>query len=168
MWFPNAELLQNVDAGSAFLLLAWQEMFDPVTPDSYQPRLSHSASLVAELGATASKASSSEKWLKQVRVIQDELRVVADEEADVLCRCPHYAWAIDQLVSTAQSAKQLACLAKTLEEQNRHYDTIASDLLHESASRLPQDKEATMRALRRWATVAIQRTLSLSCLRQPP
>lgn len=156
MWFPKRDLVQSADEGSAFLLLAWQEMFDPITPDSYQPRLSHSASLVTELGETATKASSSEKWLKHVRVIQNELEAVAEAEAPILQRLPRYAWTLRQLVSTSQSARKIACLVKILEEQNQQYSVLASEVLQESAANLPKGKCTAVDALRRWATVAVQ------------
>lgn len=156
MWFPKLELLQSVDASSAFLLLAWQEMFDPITPDSYQPRLSHTASLVSELGDIAGRASSSEKWLKHVRVIQSELKAVANSEANLLQRCPRYAWSIDELASTTHSPRQIACIVKTLEELGDQYSRLASEAVQETAAKLPKDKEAALDALRRWATVAIQ------------
>jgi hypothetical protein len=156
MWFPNVDILRSDDQRSAFLLLAWQEMFDPVTPDSFQPRFSHTASLVSELGAVASKASISDKWLKHVRVIQDELKSVAGEEDEMLRRRPQYVWAIGQLVSQAQSATQIACLAKTLYGEGAEYNAMASAALRESAADLPKTKDATMAALSRWATVAIR------------
>jgi hypothetical protein len=49
MWFPQPAAMALHGGASAFLLQAWQELFDPFTPDSYQPRLHHTASLVEKL-----------------------------------------------------------------------------------------------------------------------
>jgi len=44
----------------------WQEMFDPHTPDAYQPRLTNVATLVDELKSIALRATRDERWGKHV------------------------------------------------------------------------------------------------------
>jgi hypothetical protein len=75
MWFPSTEKLAGTNLASAFLLLSWNEMFDPSTPDTYEPRLSNAASLVDELLEASDRARKDDRWDKHVAILKEELKV---------------------------------------------------------------------------------------------
>lgn len=55
----------------------WREMFDEDTPDSYQPKLSNTPSLIREVCEVAKRTIVSDRWKKHLEVLQAELKEVA-------------------------------------------------------------------------------------------
>src|SRR5688572_9369946 len=114
MWFPAKDALAGDKAATAFVALRWNEMFDGVTPDSYQPRLSNPPSLIREICATAERLKRSGKWERHFKALQEELRAVAADEADVLGFSAYYQWLVSQFHT--QSPELVLALARVAED----------------------------------------------------
>lgn len=154
MNFPAHGVVTPANTATAFMVLHWQEMFDHTTPDSYQPRLANTPSLIRELGDIAVRAQASEKWGRHVSILQEELKTVGESEADLLSAEPYYHWLIGQFCS--QPIRKIPALATIAAGYEKFYRKQAAYDLRKAAGTLPKTKFATSRALRRWATIAIQ------------
>lgn len=154
MWFPPVELMARNEA-TAFLLLTWHEMFDAATPDTYQPRLSHSASLVDELLDATERARTSNKWEKHVRVLQEELRHAISTESDLLDEMPSFQWTLTHL-SDAKPFRDIASLAKTLGRHKSQFEQHAVHRVRKAVDTLPEQKHAAWTALRTLGTIGVR------------
>lgn len=153
MWFPSSKLNAEHE-GTAFLVLAWNEMFDPVTPDSYQPRLSNTPSLIRELADIAERSQQSPKWQKHCQILQSELESVVATEAGVLDALPYY----NSLALTfcRGPSKSLIALGATADQFGGKFQDEVEASLRRSIDGLPKEKEGALKALRQWATIAVQ------------
>jgi len=109
MELPPKDVLSSGSESTAFLLLAWQEMFDPYVPDTFQPRLFNIPLLVAELGSIAEKAMASDRWQPHVKAIQDELACAVEGDSAFLAQLPYFRWAsaaVSKKTSIYQGDKQ--------------------------------------------------------------
>lgn len=140
---------------SAFLLQTWDEFFDPFTPDSYQPRLHHTASLVAELEDVAGRATKDERWVTHIALIKAELKHVANAEASFLSAMTRYQWTVSELLKL-DNPREIVCLARTIRAERTNYDLHASAVLRSNAAELPKGKEDARFALHRIATNFVQ------------
>jgi hypothetical protein len=155
MWFPASTDMSLNGGASAFLLQTWQELFDPFTPDSYQPRLHHTASLVSELGEVAEWAFADARWNKDVALVKAELKRVANGEIHFLEGLPRYKWSIAKLL-TLDNPTDIISLSRTLQSERASYDLHAAEALCETVSRLPKSKHDARIALYRIATNFVQ------------
>src|SRR5437016_3965664 len=127
MWFPADSKMGAEKERTAFLVLSWKEMFDPLTPDSYQPRLSNTPSLINEIGSVARRLQQSSKWQKHFDVLREELVAVIESEADLLGSLPYYHW-----LSTAfskQSPNDLIELLPAARQFEPKYKELVEDWL---------------------------------------
>ena len=154
MLLPDEKVLAVASEGTAFLALAWEEMFDPYVPDTFQPRLFNLPLLIDELRAVATKAETSSQWQLHVQAIQAELSQTLKWDHSFLNALPYFRWAAGTLVKGCP-AKQLIETAKTLQVHQRRYQELAERTLQSAADGLPHAKEAAFRALRRVGTIAI-------------
>lgn len=155
MWSPGSEYLDPSHASSVFLLALWRELFDPLTPDTYQPRLHNVPSLIEELGGACSRAGESTVWLKHVKRIRDELRKAAQEEQDLITHLPEYQWQVER-IGKARNSREIELACRLLIQRRGEYDHVLFDSIERSIQVLPQKKEAAYTALRRLATIAVQ------------
>ena len=153
MWFPDnlTQLTDNPING--FQIAVWHELFDPYTPDTFQPRLLNSAMLIDELKDVAERASDA-IWEKHIRAIKDELQVAVHEEDDILRQIPAYRWRINSLFKTVRNA-EIILTCSFLQEERRKYEAIVLAGLQESVQMLPKGKAKVLRAIKRLATLAI-------------
>lgn len=154
MQLPSDKVLSSGSESTAFLILAWEEMFDAYAPDTFQPRLFNVPLLIAELHSVASKALVSDRWLPHVKAIQDELGRAVEWDQAFLAGLPYLRWATD-LVSKKTAPKEIAEIAKTLSVHEIGFHQLAQQQLRSAVTNLPQRKEAVFRALRRLATIAV-------------
>jgi hypothetical protein len=140
---------------SAFVGLSWQEMFDPTTPDTYQPRISEIPPLVEDLSAIAERALVTTRWGKHVRVIQDELEAMVQANDAFLREMPSYQWTLLHLART-KSWSEAVSLANTLRENHEEFEKRAVKRFSNSVEGLPQEKAAVVRCIRRIATMGLQ------------
>jgi len=154
MWFPAKDAMAGGNAATAFLALRWNEMFDGATPDSYQPRLSNTPSLIRDICVTAERLKHSAKWERHFKVLQEELRAVSEEESDVLAFSGYYQWLVGQFHT--QSPERVLALARVAEDFESGYrESVRVNLVKASAT-LPKTKQAATIALQRWATIMVQ------------
>ncbi len=154
MLLPDEKVLAAATEGTAFLALAWEEMFDAYIPDTFQPRLFNLPLLIDELRAVATKAETSPQWHPHVQAIQAELSQTLQWDHSFLDALPYLRWAAGTLVKGCP-AKQLIETAKTLQVHQHRYQELAEQTLESAADGLPHAKEAAFRALRRVGTIAI-------------
>jgi hypothetical protein len=154
MQLPPKDVLSSGSETTAFLLLAWEEMFDPYVPDTFQPRLFNIPLLVAELGSIAEKAMASDRWHPHVKAIQDELACAVEGDQAFLAQLPYFRWA-SAAISKKTSIREIAEGAKTLSIYAAAFDQLVREHLRSTVGNLPQHKDAAFRALRRLATIAI-------------
>lgn len=156
MWFPPPDLLQSHDGSSALLLLSWQELFDPYTPDTYQPRLTSVTTLVDELKAVAQRAIHDPRWNKHVDLLREELKATIATEEAFLAQLPFYSWAIQHLAGGVQSAREIDAAAATLIEQHAALNDHVCRQFEQSVAQLPKQKSAMSAALGRLATLTLE------------
>ncbi|HEY4259063.1 MAG TPA: hypothetical protein VGM98_02835, partial [Schlesneria sp.] len=154
MWFPQDLKVLQENPANGFQIAVWHELFDPFTPDSFQPRLLNSATLVEELLFAAERARTASIWRKHVQLIKEELTLVASQEEDLLTQIPEFKWRLNSLFKTDQIGK-LVLTCKLIREQRREYDALIFQNLLNSVESLPQKKDAALKSLRRLATLAI-------------
>ena len=156
MFIPEANVLKNWDAGTALLILAWKEMFDPFTPDTFQPRLFNVPMLVSELRDISSRAAvSPDRWRSHLEFVQHELAAVVSTESQFLQGMQYYASMCRRLI-TLQNSAEVESLAKTLLHYEEIYEENAKTMLLESARNLPKEKDTAVQSLRRIATMALR------------
>ena len=152
--YPDPKVLANASESTAFLILAWQEMFDPYVPDTFQPRLLNLPLLIRELESVASKAAISARWQPHVKAIQSEIARVLASERPFLTGIPYLLWAAEA-VCKKTLPEEIKEIAKTLTVHERRFQQLAQSELQVAVAGLPQLKEAALRALRRLATMAV-------------
>ena len=156
MFLPEQQILQNSDQGTALLLLSWKEMFDPYTPDTFQPRLYNLPALVEELRDLASRTRNDERWQPHQKAVQAEIAAALDDDRLFVERMPFFAWACAQLAKSQDSAAiERSC--KSLEDYRLVYEAEVCHEVERCAAGLPHAKEAALDALRRVATMALNR-----------
>jgi hypothetical protein len=154
MNLPDKELMISSPEGTSFLALAWNEMFDPYTPDTFQPRIFNVPSLVRELGMFAAKAEKAPRWQAHVQAIQQELAAALDSEGSLLDQMPFYKWSCLSLCKEQNSAR-IATLAKTLEGNIGKYEGVSVRAFQTSLAQLPKNKESNLKSLYRLGTIAL-------------
>ena len=154
MWFPEDLKALQENPANGFQIAVWHELFDPFTPDSFQPRLLNSATLVDELRSAAERAHSVSVWRKHVHLIKEELALVANQEEDLLTLIPEFKWRLNSLFKMDHLGK-LVLTCNLIREQRREYDALIFQNLLNSVESLPQKKDAALKSLRRLATLAI-------------
>ena len=129
-------------------------MFEPITPDSYQPRLSNTPSLLHELAEIALRARESSKWQKHLEVLQAELSSQFEEDTKILDALPYFKW----LASTfcTNHLNELVPLVQTVKGLKAEFQEQAEQALSKACDGLPRAKGEALTALRHWATMALQ------------
>ncbi len=125
-----------------------------VRPDTFQPRLFNIPLLIAELEPIAIKAQASDRWLSHVRAIQDEIARSVEWDHAFLVGLPYLRWAAGELAKKSQ-AKEIAEVAKTLLVHEVAFQQLVQQQLRGAVTKLPQNKQAAFRAIRRLATIAV-------------
>jgi hypothetical protein len=146
--------LDGLPPESAFLVASWRELFDPFTPDSFQPRLHNVATLVEELADIAGRGDETSRWWRHARKVRDELGSVAGEESDLLGDLPEYAWNLRRVL-TATSSRDVLSGCAILANRRGEYENQVVESAKQATSGLPHAKDASHRALRRLATIAM-------------
>lgn len=149
--------LSGLDEGAGFLVRAWRELFEPHTSDTFQPRLHNVPSLVEELEDLASRGDEKSRWWGHVGKVREELAAVMQEEEVVLSPLPEYQWKTQRLLrlDTASSVRHACALIRAAKPE---YERRISDEARAAFAGLPSTKKASHRALRRLATLAMQRS----------
>jgi hypothetical protein len=155
MWFPEPAKMALQGGATAFLLQTWQEFFDSFTPDSYQPRLHHTASLIDELEDIASRAVEDSRWDNHVVQIKNELKQSSISETGFLDGLPAYQWTIDEILKLSK-AREIVRMARVLKTRKEEYVAHTSTRLHEVVLTLPRTKDDARSALHRLATVYLR------------
>ena len=155
MWPPDSEYLDAHHSSSVFLLAAWHELFDPYTPDSFQPRLHNVASLIEELHDVSSRVAEGSIWWKHANRVREELLRVAEEEKDILNLLPEYRWHLMR-ISKAQNAREIELTCRLLSHRRADYEAALLDSARRAVGGLPHKKGTAYRFLRRLATLNVQ------------
>lgn len=149
--------LDKLDAGDGFLVRAWREQFDPFTCDTFQPRLHNSASLVEELEDLVSRGDERSRWWGHVGKVRDELSAVVTEEADALGSLPEYRWNVQRLLGL-KSAASVRHACAVVRAARPAYEQRIAEMARGAFFGLPKSKQSSHLALRRLATLAMQRS----------
>lgn len=153
MWMPTPENRDGKNQGSSFLLAVWTELFDPFTPDSFQPRIHNVASLCDELCDVSFRLDDSSIWWQHIRQIRDELAHAVDEEQSLLT--PEHNWLLQKLLS-ASNVRDVQIYSRLTAERSQSYKSILLDKIRLGTAELPRQKERAYASLRRLATIAVQ------------
>lgn len=154
MWIPESIHDLTLHPANAFQISAWNELFDPYTPDSFQPKLLNTAKLVEELMGAADRARTAPLWKKHVQVIKEELSSVAEQEVDLICQLPEYQWRLNLLFKT-DKPEEIFIGCKILQANHASYEGLIFSGLRRAAESLPKKKEAALKFLGRLATLAM-------------
>ena len=149
------------DESAAFVALAWNELFDPTTPDSYRPRLYDTRGLVAELSSLAELAAQDNRWFRHIELVQRELRSAVKDEACWLDQSPWSSGIIDNIASATELA-QVADLADVFRSTSPDPVSSLFECLHREIASLPRNKKRTLRVLGLLGTQAIRSGLTAS------
>jgi hypothetical protein len=156
MFLPDQNILLGSDPTTMLLLLCWKELFDPYTPDTFQPRLYDLPALVNELRTIAVRARNDERWRGHQKAVQAEIAAALDEDSSFVQRMPYLAWACGQL-SNSQDSTSIERLGKSLDGYRAIYEREVKQELQQAVSGLPLTKAAALTAIRRVATIALNR-----------
>jgi hypothetical protein len=164
IYSPPASILDSANNSTGFLVLAWKEMFDPFTPDTFQPRIFGIPQLLRELSDVAARAiREPNRWMPHVRDIQDELAQGITSESQFLQRMPLYKW-LARLACKSESPNDLCKSCNVLETFALTYEQEAKDDLRRAITRLPQHKEDAYRALYRLATIVLHSSIEAEAM----
>ena len=153
MRFPSSDCLKGADESTAFVALAWDELFHPETPDSYRPRLFDTRLLITELEELAALAQDDSRWTRHVRIVQDEIKESARQESRWVANT---AWntALLSTIVSADDLREIEDLAGLFAATSNSGITTLMDALHHESRNLPRKKEKILEILRLLATNA--------------
>lgn len=164
MWFPDLTAA-GADEGTAFVVLAWAELFGERTPDTYKVRLNDTLSLVTELAEVSHHAAADSRWVTHLTHVVEELKSEAKTDPVLALHYPHLQHAIaslDKGLGHERAARFAAVAAADL----RDYGRRVADHFRESLVGLPKAKEKALTAVRKLATRAVQQGLTPEECRQ--
>ena len=153
MLFPSSHCLESADESTAFVALAWDELFHSETPDSYRPRLFDTRLLIAELAELAALAQDDSRWTRHVHLVQKEISESARLESRWV---PNTAWdkAFVTTIVNASDLREIEDIAGLfLVTSTSSITTLMEALRHESRN-LPRNKQQVLEILRLLATNA--------------
>ena len=155
MHFPTSSDLDSANESSALIALAWQEMFDADTPDSYRPRLFDTHSLVSELAALTTLASRDTRWKRYVKPVQDEVRQAIHAESHWL---DDHRWCCELLgnLVKSNSPSEIKDIATVFSDTAPSPVPTLLDVLHRESARLPKNKQRTLDVLEHLGTHAVR------------
>lgn len=156
MWSPEDLNFADERIASIFVLSSWHELFYAFTPDSNQPRLHNTSSLIEELAAIAERWQFNSRYQSHATTVQAELSQVGEDEADILGTIPEYRSGVEHLVDETSPVAILAG-CKLLGEQKALYDDAILAHSRKSILDLPAKKDVPHKSIRRLATLAFQR-----------
>ncbi len=161
MLFTHTAELEAVNENAAFVALAWQELFDPTTPNSFLPRLYDSLGLVEELAFLAELALQDERWVHHIKLVQAELKWVAGAEKIWLV---NNSWSkgVIENICCASDVAQIQDLAVLFVDTSPNHVTQLCECLHRELTTLPKNKKNSLAVLRLLGTQAIRRGLTSS------
>lgn len=158
MWTPEVSQLVPGNDASNFLIAAWHELFDALTPDTFQPRIHNIPSLVSELENLSSRLCGElgdTRWKQHIQLVKEECRELVTESQHVLQQLPEYKWHLHRLLSDDDS-RQIKLNAAILQQHQVLFENQLFDQLESTISTMPKTKEACHKALRSVATLALQ------------
>ena len=146
---------------AAFVALAWQELFDLATPDSYRPRLYDTYGLVEELSSLTDLILQDKRWLRHLKLVQYELRWAVKTEACWLKQNPWSAGLIEK-ISSATEVAQVKDLADLFASTSPDPVPQLLECLRRETLALPKNKKKTLAVLKLLGTQAIRHGLTAS------
>ncbi len=155
MLFPPLDSLSRADESAAFVALAWQELFDSDTPDSYRPLPFDVRFLVAELSDLAQLARDDSRWRRHIKTVQEELQQTATSESLWLKSHRWSASLLDKIGAT-KDLHEVGDLAAVFRSTSPNAMTTLVDALCREAESLPKNKKRTLECLRLLAAHARQ------------
>ncbi|MCR9233900.1 MAG: hypothetical protein NXI29_23115 [bacterium] len=148
----NSELQE-----SSFLLAIWNELFDPFTPDSFQPRIHNTPSLIEELNQIILHSDKNPLWNKHINKIQQELEFTSGKEQDLLESIPEYTWQLANIIKANVSPKEIQIGCCLLMQRREEYERILFNSIRDTPAKLRDNKKKHgYTALHRLGTLAIQ------------
>ncbi len=155
MLFPPLDSLSRADESAAFVALAWQELFDSDTPDSYRPLPFDVRFLVAELSDLAQLARDDSRWRRHIKTVQEELQQTATSEQPWL-RSHHWSASLLDKLGATKDLHEVGDLAAVFRSTSPDAMTTLVDALRREAESLPKNKKRTLECLRLLAAHARQ------------
>ena len=153
MRFPFPNCLENADESTAFVTLAWDELFHSETPDSYRPRLFDTRLLITELAELAALAQEDSRWTRHVHFVQKEIVESARLESRWVTNT---AW-ITAFVTTIVNAcdlRKIEDLAGLFLATSTPAITTLTEALRRESRNLPKNKDQVLEILKLLATNA--------------
>lgn len=160
MIFPNLAA-EGINLSTAFIFLAWEEMFSEKTPDTYRVKLHDTLSLLVELSEVAHQALADQRWVPHLQLVLEELQAEAESDRVFTLHYPSLRVAISQ-AGNSLAASRAALLAETARGMMEDYDKKLSDYFMQKLVELPKKKEEVLNAVRRVGTRALHQGLTLT------
>lgn len=156
MHFPTSDVLDSANEASAFIALAWQEMFDRDTPDSYRPSLFDTNLLVSEIAELTALASLDSRWKRHVELVQQEIDAAIPAESHWLV---DHRWCSDLLrrLSKSDNFSEIAHLATVFTTTAPRPIPALLEVLQRNAAQLSKNKQRTLAVLTQLGTHAARR-----------
>lgn len=155
MHFPPSDVLGSTDEASALVTLAWQEMFDRDTPDSYRPSLFDTHLLASELAELTTLAGRDRRWRRHVKLVQQEVQAAIATEhwltGDRWCS------GLLQRLTKSNSFSEINDLASVFSTTAPNPVPTLLEALHRNADQLPKNKRKTLATLTHLGTHAARR-----------
>jgi len=133
--------------GSAFLVLAWQELTDTGTPPIFKPRVHHAVSILREVSAVAQQATEDERWKRHLPHVVAEAKWLCEHDPVVNTQ-PRFAHDV-KLVWREQDPSSMARIARVAADSFNYAATVRSLLAREitSAQTLNVQRKAAVQTL---------------------
>jgi hypothetical protein len=158
MWTPEVSQLVPDNDASNFLIASWHELFDALTPDTFQPRVHNIPSLVSELENLSSRLCGElgdTRWKQHIQLVKEECRELVTESQHLLQQLPEYKWHLHRLLSD-DDPRQIQLNATILQQHQLLFENQLFEQLKSTVATMPKTKEACHKALRSVATLALQ------------
>lgn len=164
MWFPDLTA-EGTDERTAFVVLAWAELFGERTPDTYKVRLNDTLSLVTELAEVSRHAAVDSRWASHLVHVVEELKAEAKTDPILALHYPHLQYAVESL-DKGIGQERAARFAEVAVAELRDYGSRVGDHFRQSLAGLPKAKENVLTVVRKLATRAVQQGLTPDECRQ--
>lgn len=156
MHFPTSDILDSANEASALVALAWREMFDRTTPDSYRPNLFDTHLLVSEIAGLTTLARRDRRWKRHVKLVQEEVQDATRAESHWLAE-DRWCSGLLEKICKSDNESEISHLAEIFSTTAPDPIPTLVEALHRNADELPKNKRRTLAVLTHLGTHAARR-----------
>lgn len=149
MLFPDPITISGANCDTAFILLAWDELFNEQTLYSFRPRLLDSYQILKEIKKITELASIDERWAKSIPHMTTELKSLSKNDPILKIYYPKIHNAVNNLNENDRFLNRIVSLILS---ELADYSEYTRCHIKEAVKGLPRERKNMLDALNRLAT----------------